>query len=462
MSEGTKLGEYKDHQEFNSAIVREGVHQDSSATKIGELSEFEKSLFDSEPEGVVPVPVVEEPKASVVPQVVEEAVDEESEFLAGLDDVKSSSDLTDSFADQLDRLADYQEGDIIKGIVRRIEKSGVMVDINFKSDGFIANSEFSNDSSEVIADIVKPGDEVSVFIVKLESKEGYTVLSKKRADYEVAWGRIIQLAKSRDTIQVKVNSKVQGGVVADFFGIKGFIPASQLVLESDGDLQSFVNQVLEVSVLQADRRRRKVIFSQKQALAKSQRADHPEIIDQLEVGQVRPGKVTSIKDFGVFVDLGGVEGLVHISELSWSRVSHPSDLVKVGQDVNVFILGVDRDTKKISLGMKQLEADPWVSVAQNYHIGDLVEGTITRVVPFGAFIRINDHLEGLIHISELSLSHVNKVEDVVHSGQVVKAKVIKLVPSEQRIGLSIKSMLKDEQAPAASGEAPAQDESAAS
>ncbi len=444
MSEGTKLGEFKDHQAFNTAVAREEdfQNQDSSATKMGELSEFEKSLYGDDSPA--------KSTKSVTPSSNTESANTESSSAA---EAAFASEQSDYFENELDRLiVDYQEGDIIKGIVRRVEKSGVMVDISFKSDGFIVNAEFSNDPDEVPSDFLKPGDEISVFIVNLESKEGYTVLSKKRADYELAWGKVNHLAKTRDTIQVKVNSKVQGGVVADYFGIKGFIPASQLLTDSESDLQIFVNQTLEVCVLQADRRRRKVIFSHKQAQSKSQRNDYEQLINDLEVGEVRPGKVTSIKDFGVFVDLGGVEGLVHISELSWSRVNHPSEIVKLGQAVNVFILGVDRESRKVSLGMKQLEPDPWVAVAEKYKVGQVIEGTITRLAAFGAFIRIDDHLEGLIHISELSMEHVNAVSDVVSPGQVVNAKIIKLIPSEQKIGLSLKAIQRDAAAAASAAE----------
>ena len=428
MSEGTKLGEFAQTDEFKSAIRREtdAPQQDSQATRIGQLSEFERSLMSDD--------------GSFSAHASQSKLSKEDEFSSNID----------FFQNELDRLVvDYEEGDIIEGTVRRIEKSGVMVDINFKSDGFVSNSEFSYDSNQTPENTLKPGDKIRVVIVKLESKEGYTVLSKKRADYELAWGEMMQFSKSRHQIEISVTSKVQGGLVAEYQGIRGFVPASQVAIDNDEDLDKFIGKKMTVCVLQVDRRRKKVIFSAKQATGKNSKEEAARLLETLEVGQVRDGRVTSVKEFGVFVDLGGLEGLVHISELSWSRVVNPNKLVTIGQDVKVFVLGVDRETGRVSLGMKQLEQDPWVNVAHNFQVGQVVQGTITRIVTFGAFMQIANNLEGLIHISELSNSRVEKVEDVVKTGQVVEAKIVKLVPEEQKIGLSIKA-LSQSASPAAS------------
>jgi small subunit ribosomal protein S1 len=415
MSEGTKIGEYKDNQDFSAAVKRESDTESSaelSATKIGEMSEFEKSLVQDQQSKQPQQQPKEEPSGG--------------------------NEL--SFADEMDRLLmDYQEGDIIKGTVRSIEKSGVLVDIRYKSDGFISNSEFSNDPDVQPGDILNIGDEVSVFIEKLESKEGYTVLSRKKVEYEEAWSGLIDFTRSKEAVDVKITSKVQGGLVAEYYGIKGFVPASQVVKGAEEALDEFVGSTLNVIVLKADRRRRKVIFSHKLAGQKNT-GNRDEILSELEVGQVRDGRVSSIKDFGVFVDLGGVEGLVHISELSWSHVSHPGDIVKLGDEVRVFVLGVDKETGRISLGMKQLEPDPWVKVSENYAVGQVIKGKISRTMPFGAFITVEGSLEGLIHISELSYDHVDNVEDVVRPGDEVEARIIKLIPEEQKIGLSLKGL----------------------
>ncbi|NBV41360.1 S1 RNA-binding domain-containing protein [bacterium] len=410
MSEGTRIGEFKNGEEFSSAASNEANfgRTQLSGTKIGEMSEFEKSLGDE---------------------------------IKG----RGGNGSEGNFAEEMERMiVDYQEGDIIKGVVRRIEKSGVMVDIAHKSEGYVANAEFSADPEESPASVVKSGDEINVMILKLESKEGYTVLSRRRAEYELAWNAVSRLAKTKEQVQVRVVSKVEGGLVVSYAGIRGFIPASQVMKEGDSSLESFIGQVLDVIVIQVDRKRRKVIFSHKVGKPKTNREEVLRLLEGIEIGQVRDGKITSIKDFGAFVDLGGVEGLVHISEISWSRVGHPSEVLKVGDAAKVFVLGIDRENNKISLGMKQLEADPWVNVAEKYQIGQIVTGEVTRTVTFGAFVKLEENLEGLIHISELSSHHVERVEDVVKAGDSVKVKIIKLIPEEQRIGLSIKALSRND------------------
>ncbi|NDC82824.1 S1 RNA-binding domain-containing protein [bacterium] len=414
MSEGTKIGELRESVDFNSTAPESEVSTPLKSTKIGELSEFEMALMAE-----------------------------------GATAPRSTAAVENSFEQEMERMIlDYQDGDIIKGVVRRVEKSGVLVDISHKSDGYILNGEFGFDPEESPADTVKPGDEVNVMILKLESREGYTVLSRRRAEYELAWNTMNRFSKSKELLSVKVVSKVEGGLVVSYNGIKGFIPASQVIKEGDDSLDSFVGQVLEVVVIQVDRKRRKVIFSHK-VKSRLSREDTSKLFEGIEIGQTKVGKVTSIKDFGAFVDLGGVEGLVHISEISWSRVGHPSEVLKIGQEVSVFVLGVDRENFKISLGMKQLQSDPWVSVAERYAVGQVVTGDVTRTVPFGAFVKLEEHLEGLIHISELSNHHVEKVQDVVKPGDSVKVKIIKLIPAEQRIGLSIKALGKVESAESA-------------
>lgn len=350
---------------------------------------------------------------------------------------KPVSDLEEQITNSI---PNYQIGDIITGVVRNIEKSGVLVDIKYKADGFIPNNEFSSVPQENASNTVKIGDEIKVCIIKLETREGYVLLSRKKAEYESSWNLLGKLAKTKETIEVDVVSKVEGGLVVDYKGIKGFIPASHVLKTVDENLDSYIGQKLTVVVLQVERKRRKVIFSYRLASIKSQRVDISKILDSIEVGQIRKGRISSIKDFGVFVNIDGAEGLVHISELSWARVSHPSEILKVGDEVSVFVLGVDKENRKISLGMKQLQPDPWVNITNKYKVGEIVKGKITRFVPFGAFIQLDKDLEGLIHISELSYEHVDKIEDIVKIGTIVNAKIIKIIPEEQKIGLSLKGI----------------------
>lgn len=455
MSEGTKIGEFKENNEFNTAVrTQDEPQQDLTATKYGQMSEFEKSLYsDSEVENKEPENKGTEENSldSETPQKQQEevnaventgsvettekeeavAVKEEAKISANQDEVSFEQD----FQQQVEKsLVDIQEGDLVKGIIRSVEKSGILVDISYKSDGFLSNSEVQDDKA------YNAGDDILVIIEKLESREGYAVLSRKKALIEEAWNEIVTASKTKDSLTVKVESKVQGGLVVSFKGIRGFIPASQVLKDKQAELENFVNESLNVIVLQADRKRRKVIYSHKLARSKAENEKSASLVENLDIGDICEGKVTSIKDFGVFVDIGGVEGLVHISELSWSRVSHPSEFVNVGDSVRVFVLGVDKENRKISLGIKQLSPDPWVEISKKYHVGQVIEGTIARIVPFGAFINVEDKLEGLIHISELSKNHIEKVEDLIKEGDVVKARIIKLIPEEQKIGLSLKDV----------------------
>ncbi len=404
MTEGTKIGQTGTAENQAAESAQKNVALES--TKIGEVSDFERELFHFN--------VSETTK-----------VQSEDEYRLFEEEVSN-------------KLFNYEEGDVIVGTVRSIEKRGVLVDFRYKSDGFISNSELGLDD-ENKAEVLKEGQDIRVFVEKLETKEGYAVLSRRKAQLEESINDLIQASKDRGTVLVIVQSKVQGGLVASYKSIRGFIPASQ-VLKGAENLDDFVGENLEVAVLQVDDKRRKVIFSHKAAQRTRSKKDNMQLLDELEVGQIREGVVTSVKDFGVFVDLGGVEGLVHISELSWSRVSHPSEFVNTGDKIKVFILGVDKESRKISLGLKQLEADPWVEISQRYEVGQIIKGKITRTTTFGAFVSLANNIEGLIHISELSYDHVEKVEDVVKVGEEVEAKIIKLIVEEQKIGLTLKGL----------------------
>tara|TARA_A100001015_G_scaffold311590_1_gene415142 strand:+ start:6095 stop:7444 length:1350 start_codon:yes stop_codon:yes gene_type:complete len=420
MSEGTKLGEKQDN-ELGLNEVNSGEKESLEATKIGDISDFEKSLFESE--------VKKESSTKKAPEAKKEAPKE----------VAPKNELELLLEKEMEKpIFDYQEGDLINATVRLVEKAGVIIDFNYKSDGYIPNAELGfNEDNDI--EKLKVGDSVKVFIEKLETKDGYSLLSRKKAQFEESWDELVDAYEDKESVSIVIVSKVMGGLVTTYKGIRGFVPASQILLDEGQDMETLVGKSIEASVIQADRRRRKVIFSNKNK-SKGNSAASEKFIEEIEVGQTRAGKVTSIKDFGVFVDIGGIEGLVHISELSWLRVSHPTDIVAVGDEVTVFILGVDKKHKKISLGMKQLEPDPWVSVGNNYAVGQVVEGTISRIVSFGAFIKLEKQLEGLIHISEMSADRIEKVEDVVKPGDKVKAKIIKLLIEDQKIGLTLKDL----------------------
>jgi ribosomal protein S1 len=280
-------------------------------------------------------------------------------------------------------------------------------------------------------------------IEKLEDKQGYIVLSKRKAEYEMKWRTAFDAYKGRKVIEAKVTGAVKGGLVVDYNGIRGFIPASQVAKETEESFESFVNKTLPIKIIEINRRQGKVVMSHKMAAGEKVRPDTMKLLEDLEVGQTRAGKVTSLKNFGAFVDIGGIEGLVHLTELSWKRVKHPSDLLKVGQEVEVFVLGIDKENKKVALGLKQLQPDPWVKAAELYKPGMIVKAKVARFVKFGAFAELDGNLEGLIHISELSDKPITKPEEAVNVDDVVDVKVLKVIPEEQKIGLSIREVKRD-------------------
>ena len=335
---------------------------------------------------------------------------------------------------------EYKVGDIVDGTVVKVDPSGVLVDIRYKAEGLILPEEVSEKGEEL-----KVGEKIKVFIENLENKEGYIVLSKRRADHEVKWRTAYDAYKNRKVLEAKVTGVVKGGLIVDYDGIKGFIPASQVAKKADTPLEGFKDQVLPIKIIQIDRRQGKIVLSHKLGAGEKQKYQIDKVLDQIEVGQIKKGTVTSIKSFGAFVDIGGVEGLIHITELSWKRVNHPSDVLKIGEEIDVFVLGVDKVKKKVALGLKELQPDPWVEAADLYKVGDIVKGKVVRLVKFGAFIELEKGLEGLCHISELSEKTVHRPEDAVKAGDEVQVKILRVLPDEQKIGLSIKEIALDKQ-----------------
>ncbi len=340
-----------------------------------------------------------------------------------------------------DLIVDYSIGQTVQGNVSSIEKEGVLLDIGYKSDAFMPNNEVPKKTLLGDTLTMVPGDQVDVTIVKLETKEGYTLVSGKRAFFALAWQYLKDAAQSGNVLSVTVNNQVEGGLVAQFNSVKGFIPASHVVNGPDDALEKYIGQALEVVVLSVDQKKKKVVFSAKKARQRpteSQLKETDAFFEELDSGQVLKGTVTNIKDFGAFVDIGhGIEGLVHISELSWTRVRHPSDVIAVGDAVQVFVLGVSSENRRVSLGMKQLQPDPWLRAQTLYREGDVVEGVVTRIASFGAFFELQQGIEGLIHISKFSTDRVENVSDVVSEGYQCKAKIIKFFPDKQKIGLSL-------------------------
>ncbi|MGI6673570.1 MAG: bifunctional 4-hydroxy-3-methylbut-2-enyl diphosphate reductase/30S ribosomal protein S1 [Limnochordia bacterium] len=331
-------------------------------------------------------------------------------------------------------------GAIIKGKVVHVSNDEVLVDIDYKSEGRIPLNELSFITNANPEDIVSVGDEIYVKVLKVDDTEGNVILSKKRADADISWEQLEQLYKSGETLQAKVVQVVKGGLLVNV-GVRGFIPASHVSRGFENNLEKYVGQTLELKIIELDRSKNNVVFSHKQVLEEKHAKAKEEAFANLKPGMKVHGVVRRLTDFGAFVDIGGgVEGLLHVSEMAYSRVNHPSDVVAEGDEVTVMILGVDKERERISLGLKQTVPDPWTTVGERYAVGQKVTGEVTRVVDFGAFVKLEDGVEGLVHISELSHKHVAKAEDVVKPGDQVQVKVISVDPDARRIGLSIKEL----------------------
>ena len=290
-------------------------------------------------------------------------------------------------------ITDFDEGDLVNGTVVKIERDEVLVDIGFKSEGVIPVRELSIRKDANPADIVSLGDPIEALVLQKEDKDGRLVLSKKRAEYERAWNRIEEKFNSGENVEGEVIEVVKGGLILDI-GLRGFLPASLVDLRRVKDLSSYLHTSIEARVIEMDRNRNNVVLSRRVVLEESRKAERTEILSKLKSGMRLKGTVSSIVDFGAFVDLGGIDGLIHISELSWNHVNHPSEVVKVGQEVEVEVLDVDLNRERISLGLKQTTEDPWRALVKKYPVGAIVEGTVTKLVPFGAFVDLGEGIEG--------------------------------------------------------------------
>lgn len=331
------------------------------------------------------------------------------------------------------------EGDVVGGVVVHIDKEGVLVDVGTKSEGLIRPDELSRNTSLSPEDVVQVGDRIDVYVMQSETQEGNLMLSKKRADFEKAWERVEQAFEERKTLNAMVTDRVKGGLVVDL-GIRGFVPASHVGGGNIRNLDKFVGQSLPLKVIEVDRERRKVVLSHRIASDEERDKRKAQLMEKLAEGQIVQGVVRRLTDYGAFIDLGGIDGLLHISEMSWTRIKHPSDVLKVNQKLQVMILKLNLDQEKVSLGLRQILPDPWSDVDKRYHIGDVIRGSVTRLVPFGAFIQVEGGIEGIIPNSELARRRISKPEDVVSVGQEVEVKVLDLRPEERRMTLSLRAL----------------------
>ena len=331
----------------------------------------------------------------------------------------------------------FSEGDIVTGTVVRIDKDEVLVDIGYKSEGVIPVSELSIRKSVNTSDEVQLGEEIDALVMQKEDADGRLILSKKRARFEKAWKRIEEAHESGVPVQGTVIEVVKGGLILDL-GVRGFLPASLVDIRRVQDLSEYVGQELSCRVIEMNRNRNNVVLSRRAVLEEERKEVRQQIIDELNVGDIVTGTISNIVDFGAFVDLDGIDGLIHISELSWTHINHPSEVLQVNQEVKVKVLDIDRDRQRISLGLKQTQEDPWQRIVAEHRIGDVVEGRVTKIVAFGAFVEIYEGIEGLVHISELANRHVERPDEVVSVSQQVLVKVIEIDSDRRRLSLSIK------------------------
>ncbi|GAA3606454.1 30S ribosomal protein S1 [Nonomuraea rosea] len=358
---------------------------------------------------------------SSTPQVAVNDIGSEEEFLAAID-------LTIKY---------FNDGDIVEGTVVKVDRDEVLLDIGYKTEGVIPSRELSIKHDVDPADVVEVGEHVEALVLQKEDKEGRLILSKKRAQYERAWGTIEKIKDEDGIVTGTVIEVVKGGLILDI-GLRGFLPASLVEMRRVRDLQPYVGRELEAKIIELDKNRNNVVLSRRAWLEQTQSEVRQTFLNTLQKGQVRKGVVSSIVNFGAFVDLGGVDGLVHVSELSWKHIDHPSEVVEVGQEVTVEVLDVDMERERVSLSLKATQEDPWQQFARTHQIGQVVPGRVTKLVPFGAFVRVEEGIEGLVHISELAERHVEIPEQVVQVGDEIFVKIIDIDLDRRRISLSLK------------------------
>ena len=351
-----------------------------------------------------------------------------------INDIGSEADLIAAIDETIKY---FNDGDIVEGTVVKVDHDEVLLDIGYKTEGVILSRELSIKHDVNPDDVVAVGDQIEALVLQKEDKEGRLLLSKKRAQYERAWGKIEKVKEEDGVVTGTVIEVVKGGLILDI-GLRGFLPASLVEMRRVRDLAPYIGREIEAKIIELDKNRNNVVLSRRAWLEQTQSEVRTNFLHTLQKGQVRSGVVSSIVNFGAFVDLGGVDGLVHVSELSWKHIDHPSEVVEVGQPVTVEVLEVDLDRERVSLSLKATQEDPWQAFARTHALGQIVPGKVTKLVPFGAFVRVEDGIEGLVHISELATRHVDLAEQVVSVGEEVFVKIIDIDMDRCRISLSLK------------------------
>ncbi len=375
-------------------------------------------------------PVRETPARAPLPPPVPLNYDEE--------DALSPELRAEMFGHYEESLRSIGEGEIVRGTVLAVDEKDVLVDVGFKSEGIISLAEFPDPSS------IKVGDIVEVFLEKMENQDGLVVLSKQRADFVRVWDRVKEAYDSQQVVEGKLVRKIKGGVVVDLYGVEAFLPGSQIALRQVQNVDALLGQPVQVKIIKLNKRRRNIVVSRRAVLEQERDRMKATILKDLAKDQIREGVVKNITDFGAFVDLGGIDGLLHITDMSWGRVSHPSELVKIGDKIRVKVLNFDPEKERISLGLKQLEAYPWEGVDEKYKVGDRIKGKVVSITDYGAFVELEKGVEGLIHVSEMSWTrHVRHPSKIVNIGDIIEAVVLKVDKTNEKISLGLKQVEPD-------------------
>lgn len=356
----------------------------------------------------------------------------------------SNYESMESMMDEIEKsMKVLRRGDIVEGTIISVNEKEVLVNVGSSSDGIVSLEELDDDVVNPL-EIYNEGDKISVFVIKEDDGEGNIILSKKRADYERVWDEFEESKNGNLTFKVKVKEVVKGGVIAMIKGVRGFIPASQLSLNYVEDLEEFLGETLEVQAIEFDAEKQKVVLSAKSVYAKEREVKSKYLFDSMTEGQIYKGEVTRLADFGAFVDIGGADGLVHISELSWKRIKHPSEVVKVGDLVEVTVLNVDKESKKISLRLNDVQDNPWDNISEYHQVNDVSKGVVKKLATFGAFVELESGVEGLLHISEISDEHISKPADVLSIGQEIEVMIVGIDEAKKNISLSMKALSGEE------------------
>ncbi len=376
--------------------------------------------------------------ASTPSAIIKEVISSMSELETRNVNIEEGEEL--SFEELLNQsLVSLHTGDIVKGTVLNVVNEEVSVNLGYKSDGIISRGEFSSDANVIPSEVVKPGDEIEVFVVRVNDGEGNVLLSRKRIEAQKGLAEIEAAYNEKAVVTGKVTSVVKGGLIAVVNGVRVFIPSSQVSNKFVDDLSVFKDQELSFNIIELDRAKNRIIGGRKALIEKEANEKKAALFDSIEAGKKVTGTVSRLTDFGAFVDLGGIDGLIHISEMSWGRISNPKDVLKEGQTVEAIVLEVDKEKGKISLSLKDADKNPWKIAVEKYAVGTVVEGKVVRMVPFGAFVELEPGVDGLVHISQIAEKHVVKPEDELKIGEVIKVKVLEVNPEQKKISLSKKA-----------------------